>query len=146
MTTNSAWAPYNEPLRQTLFRTLAIAAAIGAVRALSSGQWSAWSHGSLLALWFSFGGHFVELWFLNWLRFRIPPSRRLQVAARLLTWFVGGCLLLLGMKLTAAVLFSPLPPLWRNWWLGGLGFIGIELVVHSFLWFRGLQCFYDGRG
>ncbi len=38
------------------------------------------------------------------------------------------------------------PPRWPAWWLGGLAFIGIELVAHLALLLRGRPSFYDGRG
>jgi hypothetical protein len=69
--------------------------------------------------------------------------------ARLGVWFVGGTGLALGMGLTAMALGFP-PAQWRAWgpawWLGGLVFIGIELVVHLALQLRGRPSFYDGRG
>jgi hypothetical protein len=33
-----------------------------------------------------------------------------------------------------------------SWWLGGLGFVGIELVAHLVLMARGRPSFYDGLG
>src|SRR2546423_567133 len=79
-----------------------------------------------LALWPALGGHFVELWFLNWLRPRLPAARPVQVAARLVVWFVGGGALAVGMVLTAAArgTFRPArwPGWWHAWWLGGLAF------------------------
>src|SRR2546425_9083607 len=92
-----------------------------------------WPAATALALWPSLGGHFVELWFRNWLRPRLPAARPVQVAARLVVWFVGGGALAMGMCLTAAArgTFRPTrwPGWWHVWWLGGLAFIGIELVV-----------------
>jgi hypothetical protein len=35
---------------------------------------------------------------------------------------------------------------WPRWWLGGLVFIGIELVAHLVLRLRGRPNFYNGRG
>jgi hypothetical protein len=32
------------------------------------------------------------------------------------------------------------------WWVGGVAFIGIELVVHLALQVRGRPSFYNGRG
>ena len=63
-----------------------------------------WPLATVLMLWPSLGGHFVELWFLNWLRPRLSVARPVQMGARVLIWFAGGCVLVMGMWLTAIAL------------------------------------------
>lgn len=141
------WQPYREPIGATLTRTVAIAAVLGALLAGWSGAGlGRWPAATTLMLWPSFGGHWVELWFLNRLRPRLAGSRPVQVAARLAVWFVGGCALAAGMWLTAKALGTFRPARWPHWWVGGLGFIGIELVAHLVLYLRGKPSFYNGRG
>ena len=137
-----------EPLRATLLRTVTIAAVVGAALALGAGHLSRWPAATLLALWPALGGHFVELFFLNALRPRLPASPLVQVAVRVAVWFAGGALLALGMTLTARAL----PGLhafrgsaWRIAGFGGVAFIAIELTVHIILHLRGRPNFYDGR-
>jgi hypothetical protein len=98
-----------------------------------------------LALWFSLGGHYVELAFLNELRARLPRRRLTQALVRLLVWSGGGAVLYACMAGTARALPMETPPL-RPWWFGGVLFIGVELTVHAVLAIRGLPNFYDGRG
>ena len=98
-----------------------------------------------MALWPAFGGHWIELWFLNWLRPRIAPGRYVQVLARLAMWSVGGIAIAMMMRVTAHAL-GGVDIAWRTVWLGGVAFIAIELVVHAALAGRGLRSFYDGRG
>jgi len=142
----SQWQPYREPLRTTILRTGTIAIVVGALIARLWGGMARWPIATLLVLWPSFGGHWVEVWFLNWLRPRLSSARGLQVAARLGTWFVGGTCLAIGMALTAIELAGFPPARWLAWWLGGLAFIGIELVTHLVLQLRGRPSFYIGRG
>jgi hypothetical protein len=152
--------PHREPLRQTLSRTLTIALVIGAVLAQwpvggttargTSGFMTRWGFATLLALWPSLGGHWVELFFLNILRPRLPATRPTQTAARIATWFIGGALLTLAMKLTALALFggngiATRIPTARLCLIGGLAFIAIELTVHLILRLRHLPSFYDPR-
>jgi hypothetical protein len=130
-----------------LARTIAIAAVIGAWLA----WWSRsgvrfWPAATLLALWPSLGGHFVEIWFLNWLRPRLPASRWAQVLARIAVWFAGGVALLAAMQATALALSLPYFPRLPAWWVGGAAFIGIELVAHLVLQLRGRNSFYNGCG
>ena len=143
----SQWQPHREPVHSTLARTTAIAVVLGAVLVRWwGGGLARWPLATLLVLWFSFGGHWVELWFLNWLRPRLSISRGAKVGARLAVWFVGGCGLALGVDLTAMALAGFRPAQWPAWWLGGLAFIGLELMVHLVLQLRGQPSFYNGRG
>jgi len=135
--------PVREPLTTTLLRTGLIALAVGVFLAYRWGALARWPLASLLVLWFSLGGHWVEVWFLNWLRPRLSPARPVQVAARVATWLIGGTGLALGMMATTQLLHGP-PS--APWYLGGPAFIGLELAVHRFLQLRGRPSFYDGRG
>jgi len=127
-----------------------IAIVVGAVLARFRGGLARWPLDTLLVLWPSLGGHWVEVWFLNWLRPRLSIARSVQVAARVGVWFVGGIGLAIAMGLTAMALsgFRPAhwPAWWHPWWLAGVAFIGIELVAHLVLQLRGRPSFYNGRG
>src|SRR4051812_48307982 len=140
------WQPFREPLRVTLTRTIIIALVAGVAFARWSGWRIHWSMATLLMLWPSFGGHWVELWFLNWLRPRLPNARHVQVVARVGVWFFAGVGLALGMALTATALTAVRPRRWPAWWLGGCAFIGVELVAQLGLQLRGRPSFYNGRG
>jgi len=138
---------YREPLRVTLARTGTIAVVLGlAIAMLAGGGVRYWPAATLLALWPAFGGHWVELFFLNWLRPRLPADRRTHAIARILVWFAGGCALAAGVYLTAMALHGSHAPRMPAWWIGGLAFIGIELIVHLVLQLRGVNNFYNGRG
>jgi len=143
---DATWQPHKEPLRTTLARTGAIALVVGAALAWRSGGFARWPIATLLVLWPSLGGHWVEVWFRNFLRPRLPAARPVQLGARLAVWFLGGMVLTVGMFLTAMALPGPRPRHWPPLWLGGLAFIGIESGVHLLLWLRGRPSIYDGRG
>jgi len=143
---NPGWQPYREPLSATLLRTGAIALVIGCVLARISGGISALPTAILLGLWPSFGGHWVELWFLNWLRPRLSSGALVQISFRVGTWFVAGACFTPCMHLTAITLGGFRPRHWPAWWLGGIAFIGIELAAHIALRLRGRPSFYNARG
>jgi hypothetical protein len=133
----------HEPLQVTLVRTGGIALVVGLVAAVVQHQSSSWPHWTVFALWFTFGGHWVELFYLNRLRPRLALTRSAQVTGRLLIWLVGGTLLMIGARITASALGTPsmrLPP----WWLGGAAFVCLELLVHALLQLRGQPNFYNG--
>jgi hypothetical protein len=135
-----------EPLIQTLRRTVSIAVVVGLGVAVATHRLGAWPLATLLALWFSLGGHYVEVGFLTRVRPRLSRRRSVEVLARLLAWFVGGVTLAWGMALTVRLLFggrwSPFPA----WYWGGVAFVGVELVVHLWLELRRRPSFYNGRG
>jgi hypothetical protein len=156
MTTIEPFQPVREPLWRTFRRTGTIAAVVGFVLVrpwLTNIGLTRWFIASLIALWPPFGGHYVELAYLNGLRPRLPPSHFVRSAVRIGIWFAGGALLSVGMMLTASVLDSVGPaswlahrPLWRVPVAGGIAFIAIELVVHVILQLRGAPNFYNSRG
>ncbi|HEX7977806.1 MAG TPA: hypothetical protein VF461_04345 [Gemmatimonadaceae bacterium] len=135
-----------EPLRVTLTRTIGIAAIAGAALASRWGGLARWPVTSVVMLWPSLGGHYVELAYLDVVRPRLSASRAAHVLARIALWFVGGALMVVGMHFTAIVLRAPRPLPTSAWWLGGFVFIGIELVAHLVLHARGRPSFYTGRG
>ena len=141
----TTWTPYHEPLRNTLTRTVGIAIVVGGLVSLRLGGISRWPLATTLILWPSFGGHWIDLWFLNWLRPRLPSDRSAQIATRIVVWFVGGMVLGLGMGLTAKA-FGISRPVWLAWWMAGLAFVAIEIVAQLALHLRGRHSFFNGQG
>ena len=144
---------YSEPIRTTFIRTFGIALGVGTIVFLlnESGDDPAGSHVQhwvswvAAVLWFSFGGHWVEILYLNHIRMSLPEVRWLETVVRLMGWYVGGCVLFVGMKITATMLGNPaLESL--QWWYGGFLFIIIELFVHAIVLAGGKNCFWNGRG
>ncbi len=142
---NITWRPVKEPIATTLKRTGTIALVVGAILAWRAHDLWQWPVASLLVFWPAFGGHWVEIVFLNYVRPRLPNARAMQLGARLAVWFVGGVVLLAGMMLTAKLLDARGPVHWPAWWFGGVAFIGMELIVHLVLLMWGKPNAYGGR-
>jgi len=100
---------------------------------------------ALLALWFTLGGHFLEVLLRNHLRQRISGQAAVQALARVAGWFAGGSILYEGASATRAILSGRGAVPWP-WWMAGIAFVGIELLVHLLLRMRGQPSFFDGRG
>ena len=141
----STWQTYREPFSATLSRTVGIALVVGGVIAWRFGELQAWPLAAGLVLWFSFGGHWVELWFLNWLRPRLSRSRVSQVAARLGVWFVGGVALGFGIAFTMRLFAPTRAAQVPRWWVAGVAFVVVELIAHMVLSLRRRPSFYNGR-
>ena len=135
-----------EPLRVTLTRTVSIAVVAGAVVALSMGRLRRWPAISLLMLWPSVGGHWIDLLFLNGVRPLLPQSRTVQVMARIAVWFGGGVALGVCVRLTAWMLFNRWTLSGLTWAIAGAVFVAVELIAHAVLQLRGRPSFYNGLG
>jgi hypothetical protein len=89
--------PFREPLRITLLRNGTIAIVVGAALKRFWGGLASWPLATLLILWPSLGGHWLEVWFLTWLRPRIAATRNVLVLTRIAVWFGGRIALALGI-------------------------------------------------
>jgi hypothetical protein len=145
MTTQTAPEPFSEPWRATALRTGSLALAIGIAVGLYERRLAAVPLTTLLALWFTLGGHVAEVWFRNHLRQRIAGQVPVQAVARLLYWFGVGSVLYAGALATRAILTGRGIASWP-WWTGGVLFVGLELLAHLLLLTRRQPSFYDGRG
>jgi hypothetical protein len=134
-----------ETLRSTLLRTGGIALAIGVGFGLLRRSPALIPMATLSALWITLGGHYVEILFRNYLGPRLRLSGGALAIVRLAFWFVGG-LILFACAMTTRTLLTGLPALRWHWWMGGVIFIGVELIAHLFLQARGQPSFYNGRG
>lgn len=134
-----------EPLYTTLLRTVGIAIVVGVVAARLGRGFITWPAAALLALWPSFGGHWVERAYLSWIRPSLPSAAGVRMATRVAVWLLAGALFALLIRVTSRLL--PLTPEVRLPLLvGALGFVAIELVAHLGLQLRGQASFYNGRG
>jgi hypothetical protein len=141
----ATWPRFQESLRTTLTRTLTIALVAGTALSLATRGRVSWPIAVIVMLWPTLGGHFVEIWFLEWLRPRLPVERAVQLMARLGTWFIAGVLFAWCMAITARTL-TGLGVRALPWWVGGIGFIGVELVAHLGLRSLRRPSVYDGQG
>jgi hypothetical protein len=136
---------FSEPFLRTFARTVGLALLASAIFAWRTGRMNQMGVVFLVVLWFTFGGHWVEIFYLNWLRQRLPESNPVRMGVRIALWFVGGMLLGLGAVFTATHLAdhppSRIPPLW----LAGAGFVAIEMFVHLPMAVHGRPSFYNGR-
>jgi hypothetical protein len=135
-----------EPLATTLRRNFTIAIVAGAVLTLAVRhdlKW--WPMAALVMLWPSLGGHYVEELYLNQVRPRFADARVGGTIVRVILWFVAGCFFAWAMHRTASGLVGASRLAWP-WWIGGLGFIGVELIAHAGLQARRRPSIYNGLG
>ena len=101
--------------------------------------------GTLFALWFTLGGHFVEVAFLRLIRPRIGCQVLLDIATRTVAWLVGGAVLGVEMLLTRQAMFGETFTL-REVVIGDGVLVVIEIVVQGILAVRGKPNAFDCRG
>ena len=125
-------------------RTGSLALAIGLGVGLYLRRLDAVPAATIVALWFTLGGHFAEVVFRNGLAPRLGSGIPAYLLARLVYWFAAGSLLLAGAWVTLTAMSGHARP-WP-WWIGGTGFVLAELVIHLAMRLRGEASVYDGRG
>ena len=137
--------PFSERWRTTALRTGLLALAAGVAVGVIKRHLAVVPSVTLFALWFTLGGHFLELLFRNRLREFVSDQPAAQMLARIAYWFLGGAVLFEAAQTTQA-LFARHVSVPFSWWLAGIGFVGVELLVHLRLRARGEASVYDGRG
>jgi hypothetical protein len=142
---NPRWPRKRESISRTLARNLTIALVAGVTISLVRRQLFLAPPETLLALWPSLGGHYVEIAFLDGVRQHLPRTRLVQAAARMLWWLAGGTLLGAALVATGHAL-TLAPPPWRWCLIGGPIFVALELTVHAALALRRRPSFYRGDG
>jgi hypothetical protein len=138
------WLPVREPWTTTAARTVGLAVFIGAGIGLVTRQMGAIPANTAVALWFTLGGHFVELAYRNQLGRSIAAGAA-RVVTRIAWWLAGGVLLGAGAQVTWTAFTGDGAVPWP-WWAAGVGFVGAELLVHLVMLLRGLPNFYRGNG
>lgn len=137
--------PFSEPWRRTALRTGSIALGIGLGVGLYRHRLAVVPLVTLVALWFTLGGHFVELLFRNGIDPRLGEPAQRRALVRLAYWFVAGSVLYAGALATRGILTGQGAVLWP-WWTGGVVFVALELLIHLWMRLRRQPSFYDGRG
>ena len=139
-----------EPLLQTIIRTIITTTIIAVIllllRVFPAGDKSKltlfemiWS----MVFCIVFGGHWLELVFINSIKFALPKNIFLWRCLRIVYWFLCAIPLFFLMNLVANLFQYPAGHLGR-WWVFGLFYIGIQLVMHALMHTRFKKSFYNG--
>jgi hypothetical protein len=141
--------PPREPVTHTLLRNVVIAMVAGGALAARFGGLAAWPVLTGAALWFSLGGHVVELLFLDTVRPRYPMPHVVAALVRVAMWFTGGSIL----GVAAAGTLTLISHTERTGHVaamlsvnGGLVLIGVELLAHAGLAVRQKPNVFYGHG
>jgi len=90
-----------------------------------------------------FGGHWLELLFINHIKFALPKSILLLYATRIAYWFLCSIPLFF-MAEFVINLFSDKTAHLGQWWRFGFFYIGIQLLMHAIMQIRFKKSFYNG--
>lgn len=139
-----------EPFIQTVIRTILTATIIAVVLYLlhvfpADGKSKITLFEMIWAVVFCivFGGHWLELLFINYLKFALPKNILLLYAIRIVYWFLCSIPLFIAADF-AAGLFPNGPSHLGHWWVFGFFYIGIELFMYAIMQIRYKKSFYNG--
>jgi hypothetical protein len=90
-----------------------------------------------------FGGHWLELMFINYIKFAIPKNILLLYFIRIAYWFLCSIPLFFMANLINN-LFSRKTGHLGHWWTFGFFYIGIQLLMHAIMQIRFKKSFYNG--
>ena len=139
-----------EPIGQTLIRTVItttiIAAIIYWLHLFPSGGKSKLSLFEMIwsiVFCIVFGGHWLELLFINRIKFYLPNNILVLYLIRIGYWFLCAVPLFYIAGLVCN-LFNYQTGVLGKWWTFGIFYIGIQLVMHGIMQLRYKKSFYDG--
>jgi len=89
------------------------------------------------------GGHWLELVFINRIKFALPKNILLLYFIRIVYWFLCSIPLFLMANLITN-LFSYKAGVPGHWWTFGFLYIGIQLLMHIIMHIRFKKSFYNG--
>ncbi len=90
-----------------------------------------------------FGGHWLELLFINYIKFALPKNILLLYVIRIAYWFLCAIPLFFTAEWVDN-LFSHNAGHLGQWWIFGFFYIGIELLMHGIMQIRAKKSFYNG--
>jgi len=90
-----------------------------------------------------FGGHWLELVFINRIKFTLPKNILSLYFIRIVYWFLCAVPLFFTANLIAH-LFSHKTVQMGRWWIFGFFYIGIQLLMHAIMQLRLKKSFYNG--
>ncbi len=90
-----------------------------------------------------FGGHWLELLFINYIKFALPKNILLLYFIRIAYWFLCAIPLFFIADFINT-LFSHKTSHLGQWWTFGFFYIGIELLMHGIMQIRAKKSFYNG--
>ena len=90
-----------------------------------------------------FGGHWPELWFINYLKFRLPHRVLVLYPVRILFWYAIGVILTF-LSRFVVILISGSDHGIGRWWEYAAIYVIIELIMHMFLQLVKKKSFWNG--
>jgi hypothetical protein len=90
-----------------------------------------------------FGGHWLELVFINHIKFALPKNIFVLYFIRIGYWFLCSILLFFIANLIVN-LFPHRTGQLGHWWIFGFFYIGIQLFMHAITHIRSKKSFYNG--
>jgi len=90
-----------------------------------------------------FGGHWLELIFINYIKFGLPNNIALLYLVRIAYWFFSSIPLFIIANFVADLFTHGARPL-GQWWAFGLIYIGIELIMYLIMYIKMKKSFYNG--
>ena len=138
--------PFGQTIKRTLITTTIIALILYFVNIFPHSSQS--EPLIFMATWAAvfcivFGGHWLELLFINYIKFALPANILLLYVTRVIYWFLSSVPLFFLADFVAG-LFSSSDRFPGTWPKFGLLYIGIQLIMQAITHLRLKKSFYNG--
>ena len=140
----------NETFQQTLIRAILAATIISVILYSThvipfNGKSKILEYGVIWAVFFSifFIGHWLELLFINVIKFYLPKNIFVLYIVRIFYWFVSSIPLFFIATALRELLVTKSRQL-GNWWSFGFLYIGVQLLMYAVMQIRLNKSFYNG--
>ena len=138
--------PFIQTVKRTVITTTIIAIILFLCRVFpTAGKSSLVVFGTIWSVAFCivFGGHWLELLFINHIKFSLPKNMLLLYFIRICYWFVCSIPLFV-LAVLVNNLFSHRAANFDHWWAFGFIYIGIQLLMYAIMHARLKKSFYNG--
>jgi hypothetical protein len=140
----------NEPLIKTVIRTILTATIIAGILYLAhvfpydgKSKLTLFAMIWLVVFCIVIGGHWLELLFINSIKFALPKNILLLYFTRIVYWFLCAVPLFFCTNFIMHVFLYDGLRL-SHWFTFGIFYIGIELLMHAIMQIRYKKSFYNG--
>ena len=100
-------------------------------------------NGWMSCFWFTFGGYWIEILYINYLKFYLPRNLPLLYACRIVVWYGTAIVFLYLSESSYNFLMKQENSITISWTFGFI-YIGIEMLIHGFIHYRIKKSFWNG--
>ena len=141
---------FYEPLWRTILRTSVTATILTVIfyfgdifQEQEANKMRVFGIGWMSIMCLTFGGHWIELFFINYIKFLLPKKLYVMYGARIIFWYASALLLFFASQCVHNSLTGKNESA-GNLWIFGFIYILIEMIMHGIIHVQIKKSFWNG--